>query len=231
MQLLAGKGRKWKMKDRMREEIIGYIKRNKVSTTEVADCLGKKGALPGIYPVNSGIHRVGKIKYVYGFLESNWSIHEQIRKVQKGDVVLVDGILVNGRALLGELVAKFLLLYQGAEAVVVRGMVRDANDLIRMGYGVWCEGFTPVGCFNERREETEEVRRYAREQQQFLEGAIAVCDDSGIVVVQQNNITRQFLKKLEQIEEQEDKWFYCIDRLKWDTYDTVCLKKYIEGNG
>ena len=67
MQLLAGKGRKWKMKDRMREEIIGYIKRNKVSTTEVADCLGKKGALPGIYPVNSGIHRVGKIKYVYGF--------------------------------------------------------------------------------------------------------------------------------------------------------------------
>ena len=29
------------------------------------------------------------------------------------------------------------------------------------------------------------------------------------------------------IEEQEDIWFDCIDRRKWDTFDTVCMKKYL----
>lgn len=31
----------------MREEIIDYLKRNRVSTTEVADCLDKSGLLAG----------------------------------------------------------------------------------------------------------------------------------------------------------------------------------------
>jgi len=38
----------------------------------------------------------------------------------------------------------------------------------------------------------------------------------------------EFLGKLDWIEEQEDIWFECIDRRKWSTYDTVCLKKYKE---
>ena len=39
-------------------------------------------------------------------------------------------------------------------------------------------------------------------------------------------INADFLKKLAWIEEQEDVWFDCIDRKKWDTFDTVCLKRY-----
>lgn len=218
------------MEKEMQETIINYIKRNRVSTTEVADCLGKQGALDGIYPVNKGLHKVGRVKYVYGFSESNWSIHEQIRDVQKGDVVLIDGISVNNRALMGELVTKFLLLYKEAVAVVVRGLVRDANDLIRMQYAVWCQGFSPVGCFNHQVEETEDIRKYVQEQRKLFSNAVAVCDDSGVVVIPESNISIQFLSKLEKIEEQEDQWFYCIDRLKWDTFDTVCLKKYMEGN-
>lgn len=218
------------MEENMQEAIINYIKRNRVSTTEVADCLGKQGALDGVFPVNRGMHRVGSVKYVYGFSESNWSIHEQIRDVKKDDVVLIDGILVNNRALMGELVTKFLLLYKEAAAVVVKGLVRDANDLIRMEYAVWCEGFSPVGCFNHQVEETEDIQKYAREQRNIFSNAVAVCDDSGVVVIPGSSITSQFLEKLEKIEEQEDQWFYCIDRLKWDTFDTVCLKKYLKGN-
>jgi len=41
-------------------------------------------------------------------------------------------------------------------------------------------------------------------------------------------MNEKFLQKLDWIEEQEDIWFDCIDRLKWDTFDTVCLKKYRE---
>ena len=39
------------MKD-IQKEIIAYIKRNRVSTTEVADCLGKTGAVAMVDAVN-----------------------------------------------------------------------------------------------------------------------------------------------------------------------------------
>ena len=53
-----------------------------------------------------------------------------------------------------------------------------------------------------------------------------VCDDSGVVIIPKEQITEDMLQKLIAIEEQEDIWFDCIDRRKWDTFDTVCLKKY-----
>ena len=49
----------------VREQIIKYIRVNKVSTTEVADCLGKTGVLPNVMPVNRGQFQVGKVKWVY----------------------------------------------------------------------------------------------------------------------------------------------------------------------
>ena len=36
-------------------KILAYIRRNRVSTTEVADCLGKSGAIEGVSAVNPGM--------------------------------------------------------------------------------------------------------------------------------------------------------------------------------
>lgn len=215
------------MEKQIRQEIIEYIKSNRISTTEVADCLGKSGAVTGVYPMVAGLHKAGRIKYVYGFSESNWSIHEQIRDSQEGDIIFIDGIEVGDRALIGELVTKYLLLYRKAEAVVINGLARDANGIIRMKYAVWSKGVSPVGCFNTKQEETEEISEYVKSRKMELDGAVAVCDDTGVVVIPRECITEEMMKKLEKIEEQEDEWFYCIDRKKWDTYDTVCLKKYL----
>ena len=30
------------------------------------------------------------------------------------------------------------------------------------------------------------------------------------------------------LEKQEDIWFDCLDCKKWDTFDIVCLKKYLD---
>ena len=56
-----------------------------------------------------------------------------------------------------------------------------------------------------------------------------VCDDSGVVMIPKDKIDEKLITKLEFIEYQEDIWFYCVDTLKMSTYDTVCLKKYLEG--
>lgn len=212
------------------EKIQQYLKRNRVSTTEVADCLGKKGVLEGVLPINSGLYCVGKIHYVYGHDESNWSIHEQVRDVCPGEIVLMDGIHVKDRALVGELVTKFVIYYQMAAAIVALGKMRDANDLIKCHYPVWCKGVTPVGCFNTHIPESEEIKQTAAERKALYNGAIAVCDDTGVVVIPKEQLNEAFLQKLEQIEQQEDIWFNCIDFKKWDTYDTVCLKRYLKEN-
>lgn len=212
----------------IQEQIIAYIKRNRVSTTEVADCLGKTGAIEGVSAVNRGHFCVGPVRYIYGHTESNWPIHEQARDVREGEVVIMDGIQVNGRALVGELVSKFILLYCGAVGIVMLGKARDANDLIKQNYPVWCTGFTPVGCFNKDVPLTPEIRAEVDEKKELYNGAVAVCDDTGVVIIPKEMMTEDFLNKLHHIEEQEDTWFECIDHRKWDTYDTVCLKKYLQ---
>ena len=35
----------------------------------------------------------------------------------------------------------------------------------------------------------------------------------------------EVLRQIE-IEEQEKMWFHCVKNLNWNTFDTVCLKKY-----
>lgn len=207
------------------DQIIDYIKMNKVSTTEVADCLGKAGVIPDIYPVNREQFHVGKIRWVYAYNESNWDVHEQIRDVQKGEIVYLEAFNCNDRAIVGELVTKFLILYKQAEALVTNARMRDAHKIIKEKYPVWCSGFNPVGCFNTKNSKPfdAELERVKRAD---LNGAVMVCDDSGVVVIPKKDLTKEFYGKLEAIEEQEDIWFDCIDRRKWDTFDTVCLKKY-----
>ena len=51
------------MKD-ITDEIIDYLIRNRVSTTEVTDAMGKTGVMPGLYPINRGQYKAGKIKWL-----------------------------------------------------------------------------------------------------------------------------------------------------------------------
>ena len=210
----------------IRDEIIEYIRMNKVSTTEVADCLGKTGVLPNVMPINRGQFKVGKVKWVYAYNESNWDVHEQIRDTEKGDIVYIETFNCNDRAIIGELVSKYILLYRQAEAIVTNTRMRDANNLIKEQYAVWCNGFSPVGCFNTKNEAPFDSD-IIKDRMNNIDGTIMVCDDSGVVIIPKSCYTIEFYRKLEAIEEQEDIWFDCIDRRKWDTFDTVCMKKYL----
>ncbi len=209
----------------MKNEIIDFIKRNKVSTTEVADCLGKKRALYGINAVNRGKFAVGNIFFVYSYGETNWDLHRQIENVKKDDIVFIHTFNTNNRAVAGELVAKYLLLYKQAKAIVVDGLLRDAQALIKENWPIWCSGFTPIGCFNYKID-YDMLDYNINESKDLYNESIGVCDDTGIVIIPKEFHNQDFLDKLIAIEEQEDIWFDCIDRKKLSTFETVCLKKY-----
>lgn len=209
------------------DKIIEYIKINKVSTTEVADCLGKTGVVSGVSAVNRGQFCVGKVKWVYAYDESNWTVHEQIRDTEKDAIVYIETFDCGDRAIVGELVSKYILLYRQANAIVTNAKMRDAHKLIKEKYPIWCAGFSPVGCFNSKPSYPfdEDI---IKDRMDKIDGSIMVCDDSGVVIIPKEEHTEEFFNKLVAIEEQEDIWFDCIDRFKWDTFDTVCLKKYKE---
>ena len=210
----------------MKDKIINYIKRNRVCTTEVADCLGKSGALPGIAPINRGHFKVGTVKWVYAWKSSNWDVHEQIRDTKENDIVFIDAIECQGRAIIGQLVSKFLLLYRQAAAIVVNAPMRDAAGVIRENYPIWCMGVNPVGCFNTK-PEIAIPENIATNHRSLYDDAIMVCDDCGVVLIPKECHTQEFLDKLIAIEEQEDVWFERLDHKKEDTFEIVCLKSYL----
>jgi 4-hydroxy-4-methyl-2-oxoglutarate aldolase len=214
----------------MKNQIIDYIKRNRVSATEIADCLGKSGSIFNANTVNRGHFAVGNVFYVYACNGTNWDVHEQIQEVQDNDIVFVEAFDNLDKAIFGDLVSKYLLLYKQANAIVTNGLLRDAPKLIKENWKIWCNGFEPVGYINEKRELNFRQLNEIEIHKEMYHGSIAVCDDTGVVIIPKEYHTQDFLAKIEFMEEQEDIWLECIDRKKYSTFETICLKKYLEDN-
>ncbi|RXK13656.1 demethylmenaquinone methyltransferase [Halarcobacter mediterraneus] len=213
----------------MKKVIIDFIKRNRVSTTELADCMGKSGAIYNVSAINKGHFKVGNLFWVYATGGTNWNVHKQIEKVSDNDIVFIEALDNEDKAIFGDLVSKYLILYKQANAIVTNGLLRDAPRILKENWPIWCHGFNPVGYINEPVKIKKEIRELIKEKQKLYKNSIAVCDDTGVVIIPSKYHNKKFLKKIKSIEEQEDIWFDCIDRKKYSTFETVCLKKYEKG--
>jgi 4-hydroxy-4-methyl-2-oxoglutarate aldolase len=211
----------------IKHRIITLIKKNRISTVEVADALNKTGVIEGPKPLIRGKFIVGEVQYIYCHSETNWPIHEQGEKLNEGGILFVDAFNCGTKAAFGDIVAKYFVLYKGFDGIVVNGLMRDLHTIAKEGYPIWCLGTTPLGCSNKNIEPTEEILMNASKRKQYFEGGILICDDSGCTLIEKKQITEETYRKLEFIELQEDIWYYCIDTLKWSTYKTICLKAYL----
>lgn len=216
--------------DELTARLLETIRINRISTTEIADCLGKSGALTGLQPLTAGYFRAGPVFFAYARDESNYELHEQLREAPAGSIVVIEAPGCNERAVFGSLVSKFLMLYRQCTAIVACATLRDAPRLLKERWPIWCRGVTPIGCFNTPLENAVD-RDWLTERRAIYDGALAVCDDSGVVIIPKAVQNEAFAEKLRVIEWQEDAWFFCIDTLKWDTYRTVCQKEYLNDPG
>ena len=152
-----------------------------------------------------------------------------MRDLQPGRVAFVDTLFVDDEhAVFGELVSSFIMESKKARAIIVNGSMRDLDGLKKRDYPVWCKGITPIGCFNVQPNRNAEINRQAKAGKEYYDGAIAVCDSSGVVVIPKSDINEEFITRMNNMVEQERIWFDCVENKGWDTYDTVCLKKYKE---
>lgn len=217
------------MEQSLINEAIELIEANKISTTEVGDVLGKTGQIEGVRALNPGLFKAGEVAFIYAINNSNYEVHRQlVEKDIKGKILFVYNVNCD-RAIFGDLVSKFIMLYKGAKAIVVNGKLRDAHTLIKERYPIWCNDVSPIGCVNRPNGEDLTPEQYEELKNKY-EGAIMVCDDSGVVMIPKEKIDEKLITKLNFIEFQEDIWYYCVDTLKMSTFDTVCKKKYLEGD-
>ena len=209
------------------QKIAELIETNRIGSTEVADALNKSGVIEGMLPISNGRHVTGDVHYVYAYDETNWPLHEQIQEIPENWILYVDSFNCNEKAIFGDLVSKYLILYKKVKGIVVNGYMRDIPDIRKYLFPIWCKGFTPLGCNNKKQIINDEYIKIIEERKNLMENGILTCDDSGCTLIKSDLINSETYAKLELIELQEDIWSFCINTLKWSTYDTVCLKKYL----
>lgn len=212
------------------QEALNLIEANKISTTEIGDVLGKTGQVEGVHALNRGMFRAGEVKVIYAINNSNYEVHKQLAESDdiKDKILFVYNVNCD-KAVFGDLVSKYILLYKRAKAIVINGKLRDAHTLIKEKYPVWLEDVSPIGCVNRINGPEIDPATWDGIKDKY-DGSIMVCDDSGVVMIPKDKIDEKLITKLNFIEFQEDIWFYCVDTLKMTTFDTVCKKKYLEGN-
>ncbi len=216
------------MENPTKDDLIDILQRNRISTVEVADALMKTGVQPGLDALNEGHYAVGNVAYVYTHSESNWPLHEQIQDIPEGAILYVDTFDCGQRAVLGDIVSKYLFVYKRISALVINGLARDAHRLKKENYPIWLTGVTPLGCFNKLVDENSDLLEQVNQRRQLFENSILVCDDSGVTLIGSDKINADTYRRLEFIELQEDIWYFCTDVLKWSTYETICQKKYLK---
>jgi 4-hydroxy-4-methyl-2-oxoglutarate aldolase len=208
----------------LEDQVVELIRRNRISTTEIADALGKKGGVPGVIPLTSLKFAVGRIKFISVMNDSNYLLHKEIESVSPGEIIYIKPHNFSSVAVFGDLVAKYSLLYKQAAAIVVEGNVRDTARLVREQYPIWCHGSNPVGAVNSSSHSMENLNKVNLDNS--IEG-IAICDQGGVVVIPKSSINETLLRKLQHIEAQEDLWYFCLNSLHWSTYDIVVNKRYL----
>jgi 3-hexulose-6-phosphate synthase/6-phospho-3-hexuloisomerase len=121
------------------EELIELLM--KVSTPNLSDAMHRARAMKDIHPLFPGIKIAGPAVTVQTF-EGDWAkTVEAIDVAKPGDVI----VIYNGSRYVtpwGEL-ASHSAKNRGIAGLVIDGPVRDADDIIRMRFPVFCTGVVP----------------------------------------------------------------------------------------
>jgi len=116
------------------------------SSAQVADCMSRLGAMDaGIKPVWPSPRVVGVALTVWCHSGDNLMLHKALSLAMPDDILVMNTQGNVGNSGFGELIATSAVKI-GVRAVIVDGMVRDADALDALQLPVYSRGLCPNGC-------------------------------------------------------------------------------------
>jgi 3-hexulose-6-phosphate synthase/6-phospho-3-hexuloisomerase len=173
---------------------------SKVSTPNIADAQHKKGAMKGIHPrVSHGVKMVGRALTVQT-VNGDWAKPvEAIDRAQVGDVIVIDAC-GGDVAVWGEL-ASWSCKTKGVVGVVIDGAARDIDAIVDLGFPCFSRHIAPNAG---------EPKGFGGIGHEITCGGVTVRtgdwvvgDESGVVVVPQENAVEVANRAVDVLEREE----------------------------
>jgi len=115
-------------------------------TANIADSMDRFGCPRGVLPTWDGAKVAGRAYTVLTRAGDNLYIHEAMKQIEPGQVMVVDGGGDESRALMGDLIGARAQA-QGIAGFIIDGAVRDAPALRELGLPVFARTVTPAGPY------------------------------------------------------------------------------------
>ncbi|MFO8050903.1 MAG: 3-hexulose-6-phosphate synthase [Thermoplasmatota archaeon] len=171
-----------------------------VSAPNVADAMHKKGAMVGIHPIRPGLKCVGPA-FTCRTIDGDWAkTVEAIEKAAPGDVIVIDAGSRNVSPW-GEL-ATWSCRMKGISGVVLDGPARDVDDIMEMGFPIFCRSTAPNAG---------EPKGFGELQVEIECGSLSVnpgdwiiADDSGVMVIPRDRVVEVTNRALD-VKERENR--------------------------
>jgi 4-hydroxy-4-methyl-2-oxoglutarate aldolase len=174
-----------------------------IGTATIHEASGKKGAVDfNIKPITRGVRICGSAFTVQCHPLDNLMLHKALEKAQPGDVLVATvGGCYEGGYFGGLMTTSAVARNLGGLAI--DGCIRDSEELIRMGFPIFCRGFSIRGT-------TKQVLGLINHPVIFggIEvhpGDLIVGDDDGMVAVSREQCKSILEKSLERIETEKKK--------------------------
>ncbi len=187
--------------ERPPKELIDQFRGIGTATTHEAS--GKKGAVDfSIKPITRGVRICGPAFTVQCHPLDNLMLHKALEKAQPGDVLVatVGGYYEGGY--FGGLMATSAVA-RNLGGLAIDGCIRDSEEIIRMGFPIFCRGFSIRGT-------TKTVPGLINHPVLFggvlvNPGDLIVGDDDGMVVVSREDCKSILEKSIQRVETEKKK--------------------------
>lgn len=105
--------------------------------------LGQGVVQPGLRPLERESRIAAPASVVQASHDDNQAVVTALGSAPQGSVLVVGGHATSRSATIGDIMASELAA-RGVVGLVTDGLVRDASEIRKLGFRVWCRGTTPI---------------------------------------------------------------------------------------
>lgn len=175
-----------------------------VASSEAGDAMNRERVMAAaIKPLVSGMRLCGQARTVSAMVGDNGIIHAAIPLVEPGQVLVVDAGGIEDVAVWGEVMTR-AAMHRGIAGVVLDGATRDAADLRKLGFPMFCRAVVPRGPhkgFGGTIDDATAVGGVV-----VSPGDLIIGDDDGVAVVPPH-LAESVLAAARAAQEKEESWF------------------------